>query len=354
MTYRVTVEPLGEVIRVEEGQTILDAALRSGLYLPHACSKGVCSACKIQIVQGEVDIGNASEFALMDSERSDNQCLACCATPLSDLVIEADVDDEPDAEHRAVNDYQGVVTSIKDLAPNIKSVFLALEGDGIAFQAGQYINLLIPGIEGGPRAFSIASPPTSNNVIELNVALVEGGDATHYIHNELSVGDILSFSGPYGHFYLRKSLPEPILFFAGGSGLSGVKSMIMELVEARDPRPLTLIYGVQRREEAYYQELFELYAREHPDFTLLLAVNDPDSTQCSDGRWGCLQELANQHFEGDFEGNNAYVCGPTDMVDACLTSLIQGRCFEKHIFVENFYNRGSQVDRSKHVLFKYI
>jgi len=354
MAYRVTVEPSGEVLEVEEGQTILDAALRSGLYLPHACSRGVCSACKIQIVDGEVDVGNASEFALLDSERDAGQCLACCASPLSNLVIDADIDDEPDAEHRAVGDYQGVVTSIKALAPGIKSVFLAVGEDGIAFQAGQYINLLVPGVEGGPRAFSIASPPSSNNVIELNIALVEGGEATRYIHEQLKEGDVLSFSGPYGHFYLRKSLPEPIIFFAGGSGLSGVKSMVMELVEARDPRPITLIYGVQNAEEAYYQELFELYSREHSGFTLLLAVNDPGSTACSDGRWGCLQELANQYFGGNFEGNNAYVCGPLDMVDACLTSLIQGRCFEKHIFVENFYNRGSQVDRSKHVLFKYI
>ncbi|MCX2975459.1 2Fe-2S iron-sulfur cluster binding domain-containing protein [Halieaceae bacterium IMCC8485] len=354
MAHQVTVGHPGKVFQVEEGQTILDAALRSGFYLPHACSRGVCSACKIQIVQGEVDVGNASEFALMDSERDEGQCLACCASPLSDLTIEADVDEEPDAQYHTVRDYQGVVTSIKTLTPNIKSVFLALGDDGIAFQAGQYINLHIPGIGGGPRAFSIASPPSSNNIIELNVALIEGGEATHYIHNALTVGDVLSFSGPYGHFYLRKSLPEPFVFFAGGSGLSGVKSMIMELVEGHDPRPVTLIYGVQNEEDAYYRELFELYARERPGFTMLLAVNEPGSKQSHDGGWGYLQECANQHFEGSFEGNNAYVCGPLDMVDACLVSLIQGRCFEKHIFVENFYHKGSQVDRSKHLLFKYI
>jgi len=49
MKYQVTIEPLGEAIEVAAGQTILDAALRSGLYLPHACSHGICSACKVQV-----------------------------------------------------------------------------------------------------------------------------------------------------------------------------------------------------------------------------------------------------------------------------------------------------------------
>ena len=42
MSYEVTVEPLGVTIGVEEGQNILDAALRQGVYLPHACGHGLC------------------------------------------------------------------------------------------------------------------------------------------------------------------------------------------------------------------------------------------------------------------------------------------------------------------------
>ena len=354
MAYRVRVEPLGEVIHVERGQTILDAALRSGVHLPHACSRGVCSACKIEVLEGEVDIGEVSNFALLDSERADNQCLACCATPLSDLVIEADIEGEPDAQHHKVGDYQAVVTSIKDLAPQIKSIFLALDGDGLEFQAGQYVNLYIPGAPENPRAFSIASPPSSRNVIELNVALIEGGKATRYLHNELAVGDILSFSGPYGQFYVRKSQPEPIIFLAGGSGLSGVKSMIMELVESNDQRPFTLIFGARSQEEVYYQALFEQYAMEHPRFTFLLAINGSASPACSDNQWGGLQELGNRHFKGKFAGYNAYVCGPPQMVDSCVVTLMQGRCFEKHLFVEKFYNKGSNVDESNRIIFKRL
>ena len=41
MGYMLTIEPLGATLEVEEGQTLLDAALRQGIYLPHACGHGL-------------------------------------------------------------------------------------------------------------------------------------------------------------------------------------------------------------------------------------------------------------------------------------------------------------------------
>ena len=84
MSYQVTIQPLGHTIEVAEGQTILDASLRAGIYLPHACCHGLCATCKVQVVDGEVDHGPASPFALMDVERDEGRCLACCAMPMSD------------------------------------------------------------------------------------------------------------------------------------------------------------------------------------------------------------------------------------------------------------------------------
>ena len=56
MSYSLTIEPLGRTIEVNDGQTILDAALREGIYLPHACCHGLCATCKIRVLDGEVDL----------------------------------------------------------------------------------------------------------------------------------------------------------------------------------------------------------------------------------------------------------------------------------------------------------
>ena len=160
MSYQLTIDPLGQTIEVEEGQTILDAALRAGIYLPHACCHGLCATCKIQVTDGEIEHGEASNFALMDYERDEGKVLACCATLESDVTIEAEIEEEPDALNLLVQDYAGTVARIENLTPTIKGVWIELDTP-ITFQAGQYVNLHVPG-EATARAFSIASAPIRN------------------------------------------------------------------------------------------------------------------------------------------------------------------------------------------------
>jgi phenol hydroxylase P5 protein len=105
MTYELTIEPIGQTIEVEDDQTILDAALRAGIWLPHACCHGLCATCKVVVTDGEVDHGEASSFALMDFERDEGKTLACCARLQSDVTIEAEIDEEPDAESIPVRDF---------------------------------------------------------------------------------------------------------------------------------------------------------------------------------------------------------------------------------------------------------
>ena len=156
MSYQLTIEPLGQTIDVEDGQTVLDASLRAGIYLPHACCHGLCATCKIQVLDGEIDHGEASNFALMDYEREEGMALACCATLQSDLTIEADVEVEADAQNLPVRDFEGTVSRIENLTPTIKGVWVTLDdASGMRFQAGQYINLHVPG-ENTCRAFSLA------------------------------------------------------------------------------------------------------------------------------------------------------------------------------------------------------
>lgn len=89
------------------------------------------------------------------------------------MVVEAEIDEEPDALNLPVQDFHGVVARIEDLTPTIKGVWIELDAP-ITFQAGQYVNLHIPG-EGNTRAFSIASAPAQRNEIELNIRRVPGG-----------------------------------------------------------------------------------------------------------------------------------------------------------------------------------
>lgn len=353
MTYEVTVEPTGDVVEVEEGQTILDASLRQGVWLPFACGHGTCGTCKVQVLEGDADVGNASPFALMDMERDEGRVLACCATPESDLVIEADIDVDPDFLGYPVEDFKATVVAMTDLSPTIKGIRFELDKP-MEFQAGQYINLNLPGVEGA-RAFSIANQPAEDGVVELHVRRVPDGAGTGYVHEQLREGDTLDLSGPYGQFFVRKSSPEDLIFIAGGSGLSSPQSMVLDLLEQGDSRKITLLQGARNLAELYNRELFEKLAEEHDNFTYVPALDSPLDEDNWSGFSGYVHEAAIDHFDGLFEGHRAYLCGPPPMIDAAITALMQGRLFERDIFMERFLTAADGAEGTvKSALFKKI
>ncbi len=353
MSYELTIEPSGQVIEVEDGQTILDAALRAGIYIPHACCHGLCATCKIQLVDGEVDHGEASTFALMDFEREEGKALACCARLQCDSVIEAEVEDDPDAENLPVEDYTGEVVRIETLTPTIRGIWLKLDRP-LHFQAGQYVNLEIPAVDGQSRAFSLANAPYQADTLELNVRIVPGGQVTTWLHEELKIGDQLKIAGPYGRFFVKKSAKVPLIFMAGGSGLSSPKSMIEDLLAQDCTLPMTLIYGQRNRDELYYHDEFLALAEKFANFNYVPALShEPENSDWSGAR-GFVHEAAKAHFANDFRGHKAYLCGPPAMIEACISTLMQGRLFERDIYMEKFFSAADASQQLKSPLFKSI
>lgn len=354
MSYQLTIEPLGATIEVEEGQTLLDAALRQGIYIPHACGHGLCGTCKVQVSDGEVDHGHANPFALMDFERDAGKTLACCATLQSDACVEADIDEDPDAQGIPVRDFHTTVARIETLTPTIKAIYLKLDRP-LQFQAGQYVQVVIPGLEGS-RAFSIANSPTqvqASGEIELNVRIVSGGAGTTWLHQQLQVGDALQVSGPYGRFLVRKSAQLPLIFMAGGSGLSSPRAMLHDLLEERSALPMTLVYGQRTQDELYYDAEFRALAAQYPNFIYVPTLSgEPEGTGWVGAR-GFVHDVAKAHFGGNFAGHQAYLCGPPAMIEACISTLMQGRLYERDIYTEKFLS-AADANQQRSPLFKRV
>lgn len=353
MSYQVTIEPLGTTIEVAEDQTILDAALRQGVWLPFACGHGTCGTCKVQVTDGFYDVGDASPFALMDIEREEQKVLACCCKPESDMIIEADVDEDPDFIGYLIEDYQATVLSISDLSPTIKGIRLQIDRP-MQFQAGQYINLQLPDIE-GTRAFSIANSPNELGIIELHIRHVQGGVATTYVHEQLAVGDALQLSGPYGQFFVRKSDMQDVIFIAGGSGLSSPQSMILDLLQSDDQRTIYLFQGARDVAELYHRELFEDLVKQYSNFRYIPALNAPKAEDQWTGFTGYVHEAVANYFEQRCSGHKAYLCGPPPMIDAAISTLMQSRLFERDIHTERFLSAadGAKAE-SRSALFRHI
>ncbi len=334
MSFQIMIEPLGQGIAARDGQTVLDACLRAGVWLPHACGHGVCGTCKVQVLEGECEHGEASNFALMDFERDEGKILACCATAQGDLVIEADVDEDPDAQFLALEDFEAELVEARMLTPTIRGLWLRTDRP-VPFQAGQYLMLQVPGVDGA-RAFSIANAP-QEGLIELHIRRVPEGRATGWLHDELQVGQALRFTAPNGRFFVRKSAQLPMIFVAGGSGLSSPKAMVQDLLAEGCTLPITLIQGARCREELYYRELFEALAERHPNFSYVPVLSELPPGDDWAGARGFAHEALKAQFANDFRGHKAYLCGPPPMTEACIATLMQGRLFERDIYTEKFF-----------------
>ena len=184
--YQITIEPLGREVTCREDQTILDACLRAGVWVPHSCTHGTCATCKAEILEGEVDQGAASPYALMDFERDEGKTLPCVATPRSDVTIEADVDVDEDIPVHPVQDFTGTVVALDDVANDTRRLLLELDRE-IAFNPGQYMSLQVPGHPGVTRTYSMANPPTQTRVLEFQIRRTAGGLATDGTQDILAI-----------------------------------------------------------------------------------------------------------------------------------------------------------------------
>ena len=335
-TYRITIEPVGAEVACREDQTVLDACLREGIWLPHACTHGTCGTCKAEIVDGEVDFGDASPYALLDSERAEGCALLCVARPRGDLVVEADVDVEQGVDVHPVRDHSGVVDSVADIARDVRRVTIDLDTP-LAFNPGQYVQLDVP--EGQQRPYSIASTPADPSRIELHVKRSPGGLATDgWIFESMAAGERVTLSGPYGRFSFRPAREEPILLLGSGTGLAPLKSMATHLAETGSGRSVTLYHGVATKDDLYEHEWLEAFAAEHEWFSYRPAL----SRDTWNGRTGRVPELVAQDYPRA-AGHVAYVCGSPAMVTDTVKTLMKARLFPRDIYREDFFDSADRA-----------
>ena len=81
------------------------------------------------------------------------------------------------------------------------------------------------------------------------------------------------------------------------------------------------------------------------------------SHEPEDSSWqgfrGFVHDAAKAHFDNDFRGHKAYLCGPPLMIDACISTLMQGRLFERDIYIEKFIS-AADAQQVRSPLFKAI
>jgi ferredoxin-NADP reductase len=235
------------------------------------------------------------------------------------------------------------VKAIKPETAHVKSFTLILP-DWVRHRAGQHYDVRLRAEDGyqAQRSYSIASEPERSGEIDITVERIEDGEVSSYLHDVLVPGDRLEVRGPIGGYFVWEAeRSEPILLLAGGSGMVPLMSMLRHRAAAGSTAPARLLYSSRNFEDVlYYDELEKLRANGNSlQVFHTLTRSQPAGWKGYSRRIDAemLSEVT-RPLGGSLE---AFICGPTLMVEAAADLLVKIGIRPERIRTERFGPTGA-------------
>jgi ferredoxin-NADP reductase len=211
------------------------------------------------------------------------------------------------------------VSSVRAETASVRTILLNVP-DWAGHRAGQHLDVRLTAEDGyqAERSYSIASAP--DEPLAITVERLADGEVSPYLTQEVRAGDQMEVRGPIGGYFVWESaMGGPLLLAAGGSGVVPLRSILRYRIMAGSSVPVRLLYSSRSWADVIYRdelsrpapgvEVIHTLTRSHPDgWTGYTRRVDP----------AMLAEVAFRAAEGAL----AYVCGPTNFVEAVAAGLV--------------------------------
>jgi ferredoxin-NADP reductase len=249
------------------------------------------------------------------------------------------------------------IHSIIAETPDTSSFILENEtGETIHYAAGQFLTFVFfkPNGEQERRNYSIASSPVLPGPLKITVKRIPNGAYSRWLVDEARPGDILLSTGVAGFFTLPQRMPaiRQLVFFAAGSGITPVFSMISTVLQQHSTSVLLIYSNPSPARTIFYDELKKLQesfpGRLQIDFLFSSSAEHPRR------RLNIYYiEMTAQRYAQSKNNMQFYLCGPVDymrMITIILrTEGVPENSIRKEIFhVEKPANKPVPPDTSAH------
>jgi nitric oxide dioxygenase len=165
----------------------------------------------------------------------------------------------------------------------------------------------------------------------------QAGIVSSYLHEYVQPGDELLLSAPAGVFTLDTTLSNPVVFLAGGIGLTPLLSMLHTVAEQQPERVAHLAYAVRDHHFHAFAEDLQLLTEQAPQLTSTVFYENGAAQDVEQGRCSYLgritEEWLAQNVSSDAE---VYVCGPRPFMQAMISMLLKQGIAMEHIHYEVF------------------
>ncbi len=188
--------------------------------------------------------------------------------------------------------------------------------------------------EGNGRAFTIASPPSAEQIM-ITTRLRD--TAFKRVMQRIPLGTEVTLDGPHGAFTLHHKQTTPAVFIAGGIGITPARSIILQAVHDKLPHTIYLFYANHTPETTAF--LDELQALENQKSNLKIIpimTSMHQSQQTWKGEKGHLDCAMLSRYIDELSEPIYYISGPPSMVAATQQMLNACGIDDDNIRAEEF------------------
>jgi 3-ketosteroid 9alpha-monooxygenase subunit B len=208
-------------------------------------------------------------------------------------------------------------------------------GPAFVYQAGQFITLLLE-IGGRPvrRCYSLSSAPGIDADSAITVKRTRNGLVSNWLNDHIQAGDRLRALPPSGHFLLPHE-PLPLCFYAAGSGITPVISLIKAALAHRSV-PVRLFYANRDRQSAIFaHQLSAMLETHHDRFAVRWHFDDRDGPVTGAN----LAERSGRPSDAAH-----YLCGPGPFMALAEATLLDAGAAAERILSERFLSPDNPAD----------
>ena len=237
------------------------------------------------------------------------------------------------------------VTRIEQESTTVRSFHLEpADGAGAAAHlAGQHLPIRVtrPGCKSPTlRTYTLSSAPSDDHY---RISVKRQGAVSSYLHDHLSVGNLIEARAPEGAFTVDAALRRPVVLLSGGVGVTPMLAMLRHIVyegqRTRHTRPTYFIHSSRKRAERPFDtELQQLAAASQGALQIVQVLSDPEPQLVAGvdfQHWGHIDaELLKRVLP--FDDHDFYLCGPAGFMQSLYDQLRDLHVADERIHGEAF------------------
>jgi PAS domain S-box-containing protein len=233
--------------------------------------------------------------------------------------------------------YEVPIIAKRAVAPGATEVTFDISKTDFRFKAGQYATITLPGTADQPATnqfhdFSIVSSPSDHE--RLKIAFRNSASFFKNTLLSLPIGGLVFLEGPSGNFMLPEETSTPIIFIAGGIGITPFMSMLTAIGETKQPYKVTLFYSNKDAISTPYVTELQQLAKNNPSLNIIF-------TMINDLQWKgetrvIESDLTASYVGGELSNYLFYIAGPPAMVFALQDDLKQAGVVDANLRTEGF------------------